>query len=280
MPEAHDFLLFGEHSQNPFSRRSRRFEALDNLHRRFVGAAVQRPAQSADRGRDRGMKIGQSRGDDAGGESRCVEFVLRVQNQRGVHRLRAHLVRRFAGDKTQKLFRDLRVFGLRIDPFAARRKAAPISERGREKPKQPLGDFLLARKIALRLDRAQHRASGAHDIHRMRGGGDFFQCFAHRQRQTPRRAQALRKRFELRPRRQIAAQQKIRDLLERRARRELADGVAAIIQTVAVRAASADGCASGRNAAQTGGCFFVVHRVFLCYDSSRPYRRSSARSTS
>ena len=60
---------------------------LEHFHHGFVGPAVQRTLERADRRGDRRVHVGKRRGDDAGGERRGVVFVLGVQNERHVHRL-------------------------------------------------------------------------------------------------------------------------------------------------------------------------------------------------
>ena len=52
MPESHDQLFTLEHAEHTFSRLFGRRELLNQLHRSFVGAAVQRSAKRADRAAD------------------------------------------------------------------------------------------------------------------------------------------------------------------------------------------------------------------------------------
>ena len=61
--------------------------ALLDLEGHLVGAAMLGAAQRADRAGDGGIDVRPGAGDHPGGERGGVEFVLRVQNQRGMHRL-------------------------------------------------------------------------------------------------------------------------------------------------------------------------------------------------
>ncbi len=64
--------------------------ALLDLEGDLVGAAVLRTAQGADGAGDGRVQVGAGAGDDAGGEGGGVELVLRVEDQRGVHRAFTH----------------------------------------------------------------------------------------------------------------------------------------------------------------------------------------------
>ena len=71
-----------------------RVVALLDVEGDLVGAAVLRPAQRADRAGDRGIDVRAGAGDHARREGRCVELVLGVQDQRGMHRAHPQLARR------------------------------------------------------------------------------------------------------------------------------------------------------------------------------------------
>ena len=69
----------------PTSAASERAIAILRLMGEFVGAAMLLSFQRADRPGDGGIKIGIGAGNDAGGEGRGVEFMLRIQNKRDMH---------------------------------------------------------------------------------------------------------------------------------------------------------------------------------------------------
>ena len=61
-------------------------ELEQHLHHFGVGAAVQRPFERADPRHDRRVHVGERRGRDPRRERRRVQLVIRVQDQRDVHR--------------------------------------------------------------------------------------------------------------------------------------------------------------------------------------------------
>ena len=92
----------------------------------------------------------------------------------------------------------------------------------------------------LGLDRPQHRAGGAQDIHRMRGRGNLLQHGADRGRHAAERLQAAAVGLELGPVRQALVDEKMRDLLVGRIPREVGDVVAPVVEVVAALADGAD----------------------------------------
>ena len=57
-------------------------DLLQHHHDRLVGAAVQRALERPDRPGDRGVEVGESRGDDPRGEGGGIETVLGVEDER------------------------------------------------------------------------------------------------------------------------------------------------------------------------------------------------------
>src|SRR5262245_16838584 len=82
--EAHDFFLLGQGVADPGFGTVRCADFVENIHRGFVGAAVERAFEGADGGGDAGMQVGEGRYDTAGGESAGVEFVLGVEDERDI----------------------------------------------------------------------------------------------------------------------------------------------------------------------------------------------------
>ena len=96
MAKAHDQLLVVQHLHQTFFRLLGCFETLDQAHRLFICAAMQRPAQRPNTGGYRRMKISQRRGRNPRSESRSVELVLGIKNKANVERARVKLRRHFA----------------------------------------------------------------------------------------------------------------------------------------------------------------------------------------
>src|SRR3546814_4694843 len=83
------------------------------------------PAQRADRAGDAGVHVGTGTGDHASGEGAGVELVLRVQDQRLVHRLRVQRARRRAAQQVQEVRGDRVVIGLDVDAAAIAGEVPP-----------------------------------------------------------------------------------------------------------------------------------------------------------
>ncbi len=102
---------------------------------------------------------------------------------------------------------------------------------------------------------AEHRAAGAHHVHRVRIRGDRLQCLPHRLRQAAQRFQLGPVGLELGGVRQCAVDQQMRDLLELGLVGEIQDVVAAIVQIVAGAPDRADCGVAGDGARQCDGFF-------------------------
>ena len=167
MAEAHDELFGGQHVHQSFFRLVGRCELLDQLHGRFVGAAMQRPAQRADAAGDRRIEIGQGRNDGPRRERRGVELMLGVKNQRYVDGAAVQLVGLFAVEQMQQVAGGAVVVGFGIDARAVFMKLVPVEKHRAEASGKTIGDGDLIVAGPFGLERAEHRAAGAHHIHRM-----------------------------------------------------------------------------------------------------------------
>ena len=261
MPEAHDEFFFGEHVAHSPDRGLGRIESLDQLHGGFVGAAVQRTAQGADGARDRGVHVGQGPGDDAAGEGRGVELVLRIENQRRIERLPVQLGWRLAVQQVEQVARYAVVVGFGVNAHAVRVKAVPVQKHRRQTRQQPVGRVFLRRKIALRLDVAQKGHARAQHVHRRRVRRDQLKHRLQRFGQTPIGLDSGDIGIEFRPGRQFALEQQVGHFQERRLGREIADVIAAIGQAGALLADRAQGGRSRRDAGQTAGLSAICHVV-------------------
>ena len=151
----------------PFSASSGDRELFDQLHRRFVGAAVQRAAQRADAADDGGVEVGQGGDDRARGERRGVELMFGVKNQRHVDGAAVQLVGLFAVQQMEKMSGGAVVVGGGLDALSGLMKLVPVKQHGAETAGEPIrhGDLSAARVFG--LQGAQHRTAGAHHVHRM-----------------------------------------------------------------------------------------------------------------
>ena len=64
-----------------------------------------------------------------------------------------------------------------IDAHAIMGEAVPVAHDRRESGHQALGHIALLVEAELRLQRAEHRRTGTHDVHRMRTGRDALEHF-------------------------------------------------------------------------------------------------------
>ncbi len=80
--EAHDLSPLGQSGLEPARHRLGTREGGKYAHHRLIGPSVQRSLQRSDGPGDRGIKVGEGRGYDPGGEGRCVEAMLGIKDQR------------------------------------------------------------------------------------------------------------------------------------------------------------------------------------------------------
>ena len=250
-----DFLALHARADVGF-RRIGGVVAADDVHRHFVGAAVLRTTQRADPAGDARMQIGTGASDHPRGERGRVEFVLGVEDQRFVERVFVQRARRLAVQQVQEVRGHRIVVGLRIDTVAVAGEMPPVQQHRTEAGDQAIGDvarFAGRMAFALRQHRAQHRATGAHHVHRMRVGRHQFQRFLHDRRQPAQALELGLVGLELRRGGQRAVDQQMRHFLERRFGREIVDVVAAVVQIVAAAADRAQRGVAGGSAAQGDG---------------------------
>ena len=141
--KAHDLVLARQHAEGALHRFFCRAEAFDHFHRRFVGAAMQRAAQRADRCSDARIQVRQGRGADACGKGRGVELVLGIEDQRHVHHLDVQLARFFVVQQVQEVAADRLFVGYAIDALAVMAEAIPVAHDCRESGQQAVGLVLL-----------------------------------------------------------------------------------------------------------------------------------------
>ncbi|MNQ51730.1 hypothetical protein D3C85_657220 [compost metagenome] len=139
-----------------------------------------------------------------------------------------------------------------VDAHALMAEAVPVAHDRREGGEQTVDDVALLVEAELRFQGAEHRAAGAHHVHRMGVGRNAFEHFLERLRQVTQALQALQVGIQLGGSGQFAVEQQVGDFLEQTVLGELADIVAAIGQTGAFLAYGGQGSLSGNLATQAG----------------------------
>ena len=160
---------------------------LLDLERDFVGAAMLRSTQRADRAGDARVDVGAGARDHTTRERRGVEFVLGVQDQRDVHRLDPGFGCRAAMQQVQEVPADRVIVGLDRDSQSRMAVVIPVAQHRAKARDEAVGDVARASRVVivfLRKCAAQHRRAGAQYVHRMTRSGQCFQRGANRSRQS------------------------------------------------------------------------------------------------
>ena len=182
------------------------------------------------------MHVRPGAGHDAGGEGARVELVLRVQDQRGVHRPVPLGAAGLAVQQVQEMRADAVVVGLGLDAAAVLRPVKPVQQHGAEARHKPVGDVAGAGLVVVLLFR-QGAAKGtdrrAHHVHRVRCGRQRFQHLTHAGRDAAQRLELGLVGAQFRRVGQPAINQQVGDLLELAGFGHVQDVVAAVVQVVA-----------------------------------------------
>ena len=112
-----------------------------------------------------------------------------VKNQRYINRASMQFVRFFAVEQVKKMTGGGFVIGLNVDAPAVNVKVVPVEQHGAETSGQPVGHGDLIMAGAFGLERAKHRTSGAHDVHRMRAARNELEHGLQSRRQAALRAE-------------------------------------------------------------------------------------------
>jgi hypothetical protein len=153
-----------------------------------------------------------------------------------VHRAHPLGGRRFAVQQVQEVSADRVVVGFDFDAPTVLCVVKPIEQHRAEGGHQPVGDVASARHVVVVLFRqcgAQHRAAGAHHVHRMRSRRHAFERRFDRLRQTAQRLELRLVTGELGRARQLAVHQQIGDFLEFALLGDVEDVVTPVVQVVA-----------------------------------------------
>ena len=156
----------------------------------------------------------------------------------------------------EEMAADAIVIGLDIDAPSMQREVVPVEQHRPQRGDEPVGDIpgavrLMARRLGQHA--AEHGDARPHHVHRVRGGGNGLQRRPHRRRNAAQHAQLRLVAAQLGLGRQGAVDEQMRDLLERAARRDVEDIVAAIMQVVAGAADGAERGIPGDDAGQRYG---------------------------
>ncbi len=227
-------------------------------------------AQRTDATADRAVHVAAGAGDDAAGEGGGIEFVLGVQDQRGVHRLHPRILRLLAMQQVQEVATDGVVVGFYVDGTAVVAPVVPVQQHRAEAGHQLVGDVARARMVVVVLFRrhaAEHGHASAHHVHRVRRRRQLFQRRLHRGRNATQRLQLGLVRNQLGAGRQLAVHQQVGDFLELAGVGQVQDVVATVVQIVAAAAHAAQRSVAGSSAGQGDGllrlegrgCGRIVH---------------------
>ena len=141
--------------------------------------------------------------------------MLGIKHQGAVHYLFMQLAWCLTGEHFQKIATYAvlrRTSGVNAHTVVT--VAIPVADNGRQHGQQGIGFVLLLGKVHLLIQITQHRAAGAHYIHGVRMGRNFFQHPAQGFRQAPAGHQVLLVSIQLGLSRQLALQQQMRDFFK------------------------------------------------------------------
>src|SRR6185437_6482805 len=145
------------------------------------------------------------------------------------------------------------VRGLDLDAVSAAREVIPEKQHRAERQNQPVGKIecgLRRVRLWLGLERAENADTHPQHVHRMRADGELLQCGLHACGQPAQSAQALLVVIELGTRRQLAVEQKVRDLFKVTLCRKIENVIAAVVKVVAGAADGAERGIARRNAGE------------------------------
>ena len=209
--------------------------ALLNIERDFISTAMFGAAQSTNRTGDCREHIGTCTGDDTARKSGCIELMLGVQNQRGMHCTHPQLRRRFTMQQVQEVTADRVVVGLGFNPSAIVAVVVPIQQYRTERSHQTICDIARARGVMIIFlwqDTTQCRNTRPHHIHRMRRCRQPLQASFHIRWQAAQRFQFLLISLQLSSRRQFSVNQQMRDLFKLAALREIKNVISTVMQVI------------------------------------------------
>ena len=97
------FAFFASCVFQPAFSAIRGLDFVEHPHRFFVRAAMQRALQRSASRRHRGVNIRQGRCRHARGKGRCIEFMVRVQNENRVHHPDLPILRHVPGQLVEEI---------------------------------------------------------------------------------------------------------------------------------------------------------------------------------
>ncbi len=207
MAEADDHFLVADARADVRRRFIRRLIAALDVERDFVRATVLRPAQRADGAGDARVHVRPRARDHARRERRRVELMLRVKDERRMHRAHPRLRRLPTMQQMQEVPADRIIFRLDVNRLPGMAVVIPVRQHRAERRDEPIRDVARAGGVVIVLLRqraAERRHARAHHIHRMRGRRQRFERRAHHRRQAAQALQLRLVRRELGAIRQLA----------------------------------------------------------------------------
>ena len=241
--------------------------ALLDLERDFIGTAMLGAAQRADGAGDGRVHVRTGTGDHATGEGRCVELVLCIQDQRGVHRFFPQCRRLLAMQKMQEVTTDRVVIGLDFDAGAVMAVVIPVEQHRTQRGHQAVGDVARARGVVVvffRQHAAQRRDARAHHIHRMRRRRQPLEHGLHVRGQATQCLQLLLVGLQFCGGRQLAVYQQVCDFFEFAGVGDVEDVIPTIVQVIASLADGAQ-CGVTRSDARQGDGFLRLEASCLLF---------------
>ena len=200
-------------------------------HHLGVGSAVQRALEGADPGHHGRVHVAERGRGDPRGEGRCVQLVVRVQDERDVERPRRERRRTVPGEQQQEVRRVTeRRIGIEraaagVQPAPRRHQAADL--RGQPHRLPAGGGRRRVVRLGIRVREGRHqRAQRVHGA----GGRQAAQQPQRRFRQPAGRGEVRPQVAQLRARRESAAPEQVAHLLETGLPRQIVDVVAGVGQ--------------------------------------------------
>ena len=230
MADAHDFLFLRECVVEPCVHFVLAADFLEHVDDTLVRAAVQRTFERADGAGDGGIHVAQRGDGDACAERRGVHAVVGVQDVGDIECLFHVGARCFAIQQVEKVCGLAEVFADRRQVLAHPR-AVVICGNDSDACGDAHGALAVAihgRVVHVRVVNAEHRDSGADDVHRVRCRGRSLEEINHALRQIAVTAQRLREHVELALRGEFAIPEQVDDFLVAHFASEFVDVVAAV----------------------------------------------------
>src|SRR5690606_35875978 len=145
----------------------------------FVGATMLGTTQGTNTAGNGGVHVGTRASNDAAGKGGGVELVLCVQNQGSVHGTYPFVAWFFTVQQVQEVAANAVVISLNIDVVTIVAEVVPVQQSRAQAGHQAISNVAGVGQVVVVFfwqDATQYRYRSAHDIHRMAGCRQGFQC--------------------------------------------------------------------------------------------------------